>query len=216
MEGVLAHELSHVAHRDVAVMTIASFLGVLAGIITRIGLWGGLRRAGGRDANTALLMVVIPLVSAVVYVISFLLTRLLSRYRSCRPTRAAALLRRGRPVGAWRRLYHQGHRGDSPDPLRWTSAASQSRSTPSGSPRLVQGDSAVGHALFVTRRCDHSGWTSSPGSTVQARAGVRARGSPGARERGRAGKTHEMPGRPVGGRWAGDGADNEGSARAAG
>ncbi|WP_372408648.1 zinc metalloprotease HtpX [Streptomyces luteireticuli] len=96
LEGVLAHELSHVAHRDVAVMTIASFLGVMAGIITRVGLWGGLRRAGGRDANTALLMVVIPLVSAVVYVISFLLTRLLSRYRELSADRAAALLT-GRP-----------------------------------------------------------------------------------------------------------------------
>ncbi|MBH1933246.1 zinc metalloprotease HtpX [Streptomyces sp. AV19] len=96
LEGVLAHELSHVAHRDVAVMTIASFLGVLAGIITRIGLWGGLRRVGGRDTNTALLMVVVPLVSAVVYVISFLLTRLLSRYRELSADRAAALLT-GRP-----------------------------------------------------------------------------------------------------------------------
>ncbi|MCC3766798.1 zinc metalloprotease HtpX [Streptomyces sp. UNOC14_S4] len=96
LEGVLSHELSHVAHRDVAVMTIASFLGVLAGIITRIGLWGGLRRAGGRDQNTAILMLVIPLVSAVVYVISFLLTRLLSRYRELSADRAGALLT-GRP-----------------------------------------------------------------------------------------------------------------------
>jgi heat shock protein HtpX len=96
LEGVLAHELSHVAHRDVAVMTIASFLGVLAGVITRIGLWGGFRRAGGRDSNTAMLMVLIPLVSAVVYVISFLLTRLLSRYRELSADRAGALLT-GRP-----------------------------------------------------------------------------------------------------------------------
>ncbi|MGI5339072.1 zinc metalloprotease HtpX [Streptomyces sp. CA-181903] len=96
LEGVLAHELSHVAHRDVAVMTIASFLGVLAGIITRVGLWGGLRRVGGRDANTALLMVVVPLVSAVVYAVSFLLTRMLSRYRELSADRAAALLT-GRP-----------------------------------------------------------------------------------------------------------------------
>ncbi|MEV8567002.1 zinc metalloprotease HtpX [Streptomyces sp. NPDC051322] len=96
LEGVLAHELSHVAHRDVVVMTIASFLGVLAGVMTRIGLWGGLTRAGGRDTNTALAMLVIPLVSAVVYAISFLLTRLLSRYRELSADRAAALLT-GRP-----------------------------------------------------------------------------------------------------------------------
>lgn len=96
LEGVLAHELSHVAHRDVAVMTIASFLGVLAGVITRIGLWGGLRRVGGRDANTALIVVLVPLVSAVVYAISFLLTRMLSRYRELSADRAGALLT-GRP-----------------------------------------------------------------------------------------------------------------------
>ncbi|MCF3100263.1 zinc metalloprotease HtpX [Streptomyces roseoverticillatus] len=96
LEGVLAHELSHVAHRDVAVMTIASFLGVLAGIITRVGLWGGFRRVGGRDSNTAVLVVLIPLISAVVYAISFLLTRLLSRYRELSADRAGALLT-GRP-----------------------------------------------------------------------------------------------------------------------
>jgi heat shock protein HtpX len=95
LEGVIAHELSHVAHKDVAVMTIASFLGVLAGVITRIGLWGGFRR-GGRDANTAMIAVLVPVVSAVVYAISFLLTRMLSRYRELSADRSAALLT-GRP-----------------------------------------------------------------------------------------------------------------------
>ncbi|WP_059008824.1 zinc metalloprotease HtpX [Streptomyces specialis] len=95
LEGVLAHELSHVAHRDVAVMTIAAFLGVLAGLITRIALWTGLFGRGGRgNQNAALLL--IPLISAVVYVISFLLTRLLSRYRELSADRAGALLP-GRP-----------------------------------------------------------------------------------------------------------------------
>jgi heat shock protein HtpX len=94
LEGVIAHELSHVAHKDVAVMTIASFLGILAGVVTRIGLWGGFRRA--RDPGTAALAVLIPLVSAVVYVISFLLTRMLSRYRELSADRSAALLT-GRP-----------------------------------------------------------------------------------------------------------------------
>ncbi|MET9645456.1 zinc metalloprotease HtpX [Streptomyces syringium] len=96
LEGVLAHELSHVAHRDVAVMTIASFLGVLAGIVTRIGLWGGFRQSGGRDSSAAILVVLIPLISAVVYAISHLLTRMLSRYRELSADRAAALLT-GRP-----------------------------------------------------------------------------------------------------------------------
>lgn len=92
LEGVLAHELSHVAHRDVAVMTVAGFLGVMAGLITRIGLYTGL----GRGRNNNALLLLIPLVSAVVYVISFLLTRLLSRYRELSADRAGALLT-GRP-----------------------------------------------------------------------------------------------------------------------
>ena len=95
LEGVLAHELSHVAHRDVVVMTVASFLGVLAGILARVALWSGLGR-DSRDPSTAIAVLVIPLVSAVVYVISFLLTRLLSRYRELSADRAAALLT-GRP-----------------------------------------------------------------------------------------------------------------------
>ncbi len=95
LEGVLAHELSHVAHRDVAVMTVASFLGVLAGVMARVALYSGLGR-NSRDSNAAIVALVIPLVSAVVYVISFLLTRLLSRYRELSADRAAALLT-GRP-----------------------------------------------------------------------------------------------------------------------
>ncbi|WP_413808468.1 zinc metalloprotease HtpX [Streptomyces sp. OE57] len=95
LEGVLAHELSHVAHRDVAVMTIASFLGVLAGIMTRAALWGGLSR-GSRNNNMGIAVLLIPLISAVVYAISFLLTRLLSRYRELSADRAGALLT-GRP-----------------------------------------------------------------------------------------------------------------------
>ncbi|MFI0775545.1 zinc metalloprotease HtpX [Streptomyces sp. NPDC021212] len=95
LEGVLAHELSHVAHRDVAVMTIASFLGVLAGIMTRAALWGGLSRSS-RNNNVGIAVLLIPLVSAVVYTISFLLTRLLSRYRELSADRAGALLT-GRP-----------------------------------------------------------------------------------------------------------------------
>lgn len=93
LEGVLAHELSHVAHRDVAVMTFASFLGVLAGTITRMALWSGMMRGGRGGNNQAqLLFVIVPLVSAVVYAISYLLTRLLSRYRELSADRGAALL----------------------------------------------------------------------------------------------------------------------------
>jgi heat shock protein HtpX len=100
LEGVLAHELSHVAHKDVAVMTIAGFLGVMAGFLTRMGLqfglWGGFGdRRDDRD-NEGLALLVVVLVSAVVYAISFLLTRLLSRYRELSADRSAALLT-GRP-----------------------------------------------------------------------------------------------------------------------
>ncbi|MCX4685445.1 zinc metalloprotease HtpX [Kitasatospora purpeofusca] len=98
LEGVLAHELSHVAHRDVAVMTVAGFLGVLAGAMTRIAMYGGFM-GGGRnsnDSNAAIAALVVPLVSIAVYAISFLLTRLLSRYRELAADRAAAQLT-GRP-----------------------------------------------------------------------------------------------------------------------
>ncbi|WP_380285084.1 zinc metalloprotease HtpX [Kitasatospora purpeofusca] len=98
LEGVLAHELSHVAHRDVAVMTVAGFLGVLAGAMTRIAMYGGFM-GGGRnsnDPNAAIVALVVPLASIAVYAISFLLTRLLSRYRELAADRAAAQLT-GRP-----------------------------------------------------------------------------------------------------------------------
>lgn len=94
LEGVLAHELSHVAHRDVAVMTIASFLGVLAGLTTRLSLYSGIGRS--RDQNAAIVVMTVVLVSAVVYAISFLLTRALSRYRELSADRSGALLT-GRP-----------------------------------------------------------------------------------------------------------------------
>ena len=96
LEGVLAHELSHVAHKDVAVMTIASFLGVLAGVITRISLWGGIGARNNRDQNAAMITLVVTAVSVVVYAISFLLTRMLSRYRELSADRSAAQLT-GRP-----------------------------------------------------------------------------------------------------------------------
>ncbi|MBM4468102.1 zinc metalloprotease HtpX [Rhodococcus hoagii] len=100
LEGVLAHELSHVAHRDVAVMTIASFLGVLAGLITRFTLYAGFfggfgGNRGGNDGegdNAAVVLMGVVVVSAVVYAVSFLLTRALSRYRELSADRSGALL----------------------------------------------------------------------------------------------------------------------------
>lgn len=91
LEGVLAHELSHVAHRDVAVMTIASFVGVLAGFLTRSVMWSSMGR-DRRDQNTALVFLVVLVVSVVVYALSFLLIRVLSRYRELSADRSGALL----------------------------------------------------------------------------------------------------------------------------
>src|SRR5271165_6104602 len=101
LEAVLAHELSHVAHRDVAVMTIASFLGMVAGLITRFTLYAGIFGGfGGRDnqggQNAALVEMGVILVSAIIYAISFLLTMALSRYRELAADRAGAILI-GRP-----------------------------------------------------------------------------------------------------------------------
>lgn len=96
LEAVLSHELSHVAHRDVAVMTVASFLGVLAGMITRVtmyaGMFGGMGGGRDRDDNGAMAVLAIMLVSIVVYAISFLLTRALSRYRELSADRSGAIL----------------------------------------------------------------------------------------------------------------------------
>jgi heat shock protein HtpX len=105
LEAVLSHELSHVAHRDVAVMTIASFLGMVAGLVTRVMLWTGLMGGfgGGRGGSnqggqnqTVLIEMAVLLVSIIVYAISFLLTMALSRYRELAADRSGALLT-GRP-----------------------------------------------------------------------------------------------------------------------
>ncbi|MEU1406222.1 zinc metalloprotease HtpX [Streptomyces sp. NPDC005728] len=96
LEGVLAHELSHVAHKDVAVITIASFLGVIAGLIVRFAFYSQLLGGGRRDQNTAAVFAAVMAVSAAVYAISFLLIRALSRYRELAADRAAAQLT-GRP-----------------------------------------------------------------------------------------------------------------------
>jgi heat shock protein HtpX len=98
LEGVLAHELSHVAHRDVAVMTLASFFAMVAGFITRWGFYfGGMFGGGfggGRDDrnNSGASFMLILLVSVVVYAISFFLIRALSRYREFAADRGAAIL----------------------------------------------------------------------------------------------------------------------------
>jgi heat shock protein HtpX len=98
LEGVLAHELSHVANRDVTVMTVASSIGLLAGFITRWGMYFGGMFSNGRDRNNnnGIAFLAIFLVSMVVYAVSFVLTRSLSRYRELSADRSGAYLT-GRP-----------------------------------------------------------------------------------------------------------------------
>jgi heat shock protein HtpX len=98
LEGVLAHEMSHVAHRDVVVMTVASFLAIIAGLMIRFAFYSELFGGGrGRGRNQGggqilLLMMAVMAVSVIIYAISFLLIRLLSRYRELAADRSGALL----------------------------------------------------------------------------------------------------------------------------
>ena len=103
LEGVISHQLSHVAHKDVMVMTVASFLAIIAGLLIRFSfygeLFGGGRPGGGNNNNQGALpiLLIIMGVSIVVYAISFLLIRLLSRYRELAGDRSGALLTGSRP-----------------------------------------------------------------------------------------------------------------------
>ncbi|MGA8208564.1 MAG: M48 family metalloprotease, partial [Nocardioidaceae bacterium] len=94
VEAVLAHELSHVAHRDVLVMTLAASAGIAAGMLTR-GAQYGMIFGGGRDRrenNGPPFWIIALVVSLVVYAVSFFLTRLLSRYRELCADRSGAYL----------------------------------------------------------------------------------------------------------------------------
>ena len=92
IEGVLAHELSHVANRDVLVMTLASFFAMLAALLTRVGLYGGMFSGGRNRDGGAPAWLIIFLVSIVTYIISFLLIRTISRYREYAADRGSALI----------------------------------------------------------------------------------------------------------------------------
>lgn len=94
LEGVIAHELSHVKHRDVAVMTIASFFAMVAGMIVRFGFYfgGGIGYGDDDEGGSGQAFLIAMLVSVVVYAISFFLIRALSRYREFAADRGAAVL----------------------------------------------------------------------------------------------------------------------------
>jgi len=85
LEGVIAHELAHIKNRDMAVMTIASLLSTIAFVVVRWGwLFGGRRNRGGGGVIVAIL------VSLVVWIVSYLLIRALSRYREYAADRGGA------------------------------------------------------------------------------------------------------------------------------
>ncbi|MEA2372450.1 MAG: heat shock protein HtpX [Solirubrobacteraceae bacterium] len=97
LEGVMAHELTHVINRDVVIMTIASFFAAIASMIVQFGFFfGGGFGGGGSDDNDGDGMIVVVLVSAAVYAVSFVLMQALSRYREFAADRGAAVIT-GRP-----------------------------------------------------------------------------------------------------------------------
>jgi heat shock protein HtpX len=96
IEGVLAHELSHIVNRDVLVMTVASFFAMLAGLLTRFGLYSGMFGGfgGGRDNNNNSVPVwlIVVVVSVVTYFLSQILILAISRYREYAADRGSALI----------------------------------------------------------------------------------------------------------------------------
>jgi heat shock protein HtpX len=98
IEGVLAHELSHIANRDVLIMTVASFFAMLAALLTRFGLYAGMfgggygGNRGNNNNNGVPVWLVVVAVAAVTYAISFVLIRTISRYREYAADRGSALI----------------------------------------------------------------------------------------------------------------------------
>src|SRR3954454_24795012 len=93
VEGVIAHELSHIANRDVLIMTLASFFAMLAGVLTRFGLYAGMFSGGNRDSNNQVpVWLVVFVVSIITYALSWILIRTISRYREFAADRGSALI----------------------------------------------------------------------------------------------------------------------------
>src|SRR3954463_12669712 len=96
LEGVMAHELTHVANRDVMVMTLASFFATIAAYIVQFGMFFGGGMGGGDDDENGMSFIAVFLISIAVYVVSFVLMQALSRYREYAADRGSAIIT-GRP-----------------------------------------------------------------------------------------------------------------------
>jgi heat shock protein HtpX len=92
VEGVIAHELTHIGNRDVAVMTIASFFAMVAATLARFGLFGGMFGGGDRDRGGAPVWLILFAISLLTYVVSYILMMMISRYREYAADRGAALI----------------------------------------------------------------------------------------------------------------------------
>ncbi len=98
LEAVLAHELTHIVNRDMFVMTVATFLAMVASLLSNSLMWGAFMGGGGygrrnsRDNEGGAIILLIWLVSLLVYAISFVLIRALSRYREYAADRGSALI----------------------------------------------------------------------------------------------------------------------------
>src|SRR3954468_18997727 len=92
IEGVLAHELSHIGNPDVLIMTLASFFAMLAGLITRFAMYAGIFGGDRRDNNGPPVWLIVLLVAAITYAISYVLIRAISRYREFAADRGSALI----------------------------------------------------------------------------------------------------------------------------
>ena len=92
VEAVLAHELSHVANRDVLIMTVASFFAMCAALLSRIALYSGMFGGRDRDSNGPPIWLIVLVVSIVTYALSYILIRTISRYREYAADRGSALI----------------------------------------------------------------------------------------------------------------------------
>ncbi|HEY7834174.1 MAG TPA: zinc metalloprotease HtpX [Ktedonobacterales bacterium] len=98
LEGVLAHEMTHIINRDMLVMTVATFFSMVASLIVQNFFWfggmgmGGGYRGGGRNNDGEGGLALVLLASVITYALSFVLIRTLSRYRELAADRGAALI----------------------------------------------------------------------------------------------------------------------------